>query len=330
MRQFQDAGHLIILIIGDTTAAIGDPTGRNAARPPLDDADIAVNGLTYLQQVSKILDMSENRFVHRYNSDWLKDKPLDEVIELAANFSVQQLLHRDDFRNRMERNQPIRMHELLYPMLQAYDSFWVEADIELGGTDQLFNLMMGRDYMRIRGGKAQVIATVPLLEGLSGGQKMSKSLNNHIGLTEDPFSMFSKVLSISDDLMVRWGQTLFQMPENDLPPMEAKLRLAWWIVELLHGSDEASLAQTEWRRVFSGKEKPTDIIHMVLPDLAGFLRLDKLVFMAGLAPSITEARRLIKAGAVEVNGSKRTNEGKCDFTEAEIRVGRKWMKITSL
>jgi tyrosyl-tRNA synthetase len=247
-----------------------------------------------------------------------------------SNFTLSQVTVRDDFKKRMATCTPIFLHELLYPLMQAYDSFREGIDIELGGNDQFFNLMMGREYMRLRGEKPQIIATVPLLVGLDGVQKMSKSLGNHIALTDTPFEMYSKVMSISDETMNNWNEILFPerqvFPQEKDNPMFAKQILADRIVGWLHTPGEAYDAEIEWMRIFSRKESPSDI-ELVKVDL-GF-RLDKLIHKVGLAPSVSEAARLIKAGAVEVNGCKALDHT-IPGTELTVRVGRKWLKISAL
>jgi tyrosyl-tRNA synthetase len=328
LREFQDAGHTVVMIVGTATAAIGDPTGRNQMRPPLSDDEINTNAWTYMRQAFKILD--KERTVVKKNSEWFSEFRFDDVVRLMSNFTLSQVTLRDDFKKRMASCTPIFLHELLYPLMQAYDSFREGVDIELGGNDQFFNLMMGRDYMRLRGDKAQVIATVPLLVGLDGVQKMSKSLGNHIGLTDEPFEMYSKVMSISDATMQSWNEILFPdrqiFPQEKEDPKFAKQVLACRIVTWLHTNGAAYDAEQEWMRVFSRKENPTDI-EAVQVDLG--YRLDKLIAKVGLAPSISEAGRLIKAGAVEVNGCKAL-DNTIDGTELTVRVGRKWMKISAL
>jgi tyrosyl-tRNA synthetase len=335
LRQFQEAGHTVVLIIGDTTAAIGDPTGRNNTRPPLQEYVIAANAETYLSQVFKIL--IEANTVVRYNSQWLKRKPLDETIELCSTFTLAQMLQRDDFRNRFEAGQPIHLHELLYPLMQAYDSYWEGIDVEFGGTDQLFNLMVGRDYMRLRGSKPQIIATVPLLVGLDGVNKMSKSLGNHIGITEQPFEMFSKVMSISDETMLLWWDLLLpnikafigETFENN-SPMEKKLLLGWHLVSWLHSTDEAHAANDSWKRQFSNRQKPLEVPEMRIDFSDG--RVDRLMVAAGLASSISAAQRLIAGGGVEIDGQRVARphlETLVKSSAIEIRVGRKWMKVNA-
>jgi tyrosyl-tRNA synthetase len=325
LRQFQDAGHTVVLIVGDATAAIGDPTGRNQLRPPLTKEQIEENAATYTTQAFKILDRSKT--VVRNNSTWFDEFKFSDVVRMMSKFTLSQINTRDDFRKRAAECTPVYMHELLYPMMQAYDSFREGVDIELGGSDQFYNLMMGRMYMDERGEKPQIIATVPLLVGLDGVKKMSKSLGNHIALTDAPFEMFSKVMSISDETMVNWREILFPRKESWHPQaMTAKKDLAWRIVFWLHDEAKADAAEKEWMRIFSRKENPSDI-EMVQVDLG--YRLDKLIHKVGLASSVSEAGRLIKAGAVEVNGCKAL-----DFTisdkELTVRVGRKWMKISAL
>jgi len=325
LRTFQDHGHTVMMIVGTATAAIGDPTGRNSLRPALDEVIISRNALTYLDQVYKILD-KDKTCVHE-NNKWFDKFSFADVIRLLSSFTLQQIMARDDFKKRFADQSPIHLHELVYPLLQAYDSHIESVDIELGGTDQLFNLMIGREYMRLRKAKPQVIATVPLLEGLDGVQKMSKSLGNHIALNEAPFEMFSKVMSISDALMFRWWGTLF--PEvfinpasPDLDRRICKLELAWRIVEWLHDRQSADIAQEEWEKQFTRGEKPTDIEEVSVQED----RLDRVMVAAGMASSNTEAQRLIKAGAVEIDDCRISGVPKL-VGKSTIRVGRKWKRV---
>lgn len=327
LREFQDAGHTVVMIIGNTTASIGDPTGRNQARPPLTDHQIQENSWSYMTQACKILDRSKT--VIRKNSDWFDEMKMSDVIRLMSNFTLSEIETRDDFKERKAACTPVFMHELLYPMLQAYDSFREGVDIELGGNDQFYNLLLGQRYMHQRGVTPQLIGMVPLLVGTDGVKKMSKSVGNHIGLTEEPFEMFSKVMSISDTTMVEWRNTLFPNKESWHPvPMEAKKDLAWRIVFWLHDEEKANAAEQEWRKIFSQREKPTDIpvAHLT----ADPLRLDKILANIGLASSVSEAGRLIKSGAVDINGIRATSHNLSTplADNSEIRVGRQWKKIT--
>ena len=330
LRQFQDAGHTVVMIVGGATAQIGDPTGRNIARPKLSSAEIQENAWTYMSQAKKIL--LREQTVLRNNAEWFNSFSFSDMVELMSNFTLSEVGSRDDFKERAKNFVPVFLHELLYPALQAYDSYREGVDIEVGGNDQFYNLIMGREYMRKRGMKQQVILTVPLLEGLDGSQKMSKSQGNHISLTETPFIMFSQVMSISDELMDRWWQTLFpELLNQDLlntPPFSRKQRLAWFIVNWLHSSKDADDSQREWQKIFTNRQIPTEIPELVVSDYG--TRLDKLLVQAGLTRSFGEGQRLLKYGAIEVNGNiVETNDmsGYVDTLSLVIRVGRKWMKV---
>lgn len=329
LREFQDQGHTVVMIVGTTTATIGDPTGRNKLRPPLSEDQAIANGWTYMSQAFKILDKS--RTVVRKNSEWFSEFSMDDMIRLMSNFTLSQMMVRDDFRKRWDADQPIHLHELTYPLLQAYDSFKEGVDIEFGGTDQLINMMMGREYMRLRGMTPQVVATVPLLPGIGGGEKMSKSLGNHIPVNDPPFQMFSKVMSISDDLMYfTWREIFFpNRPRRDTP-MEDKKHLAWAITELLHDTDAATAAMEEWENVFTKRSVPADLTTTVVDVFSLGLRLDKLLYTTGLAESVSAGGRLIRQGAVKIDGVV------CDNFKVEplqhgesltIQVGRRWIKI---
>jgi tyrosyl-tRNA synthetase len=348
LRQFQDLGHTVVFIIGGMTASIGDPTGRNATRPPLTPEQIAENAATYVSQACKIL--NRDLVVVRNNNDWFMEMNMKGLIKLTSNFTIAQMLQRNEFATRFAAKEPIHLHEILYPLFQAYDSYWEMVDIEFGGTDQLFNLMVGRDYMRLRNEKPQIVATVPLLVGTDGVNKMSKSYGNHISLTDSPYDMFAKTMSIPDSLMDQWESTLFPshlyLPASaffdsqcsvrrfdaETNPMSRKKVLAWRVVNIIYTEDEAHTAKDEWTRIFSEGKKPSDIKTLTINIDSEWwktdLRLDRLVYMAGLADSVSEANRLTKSGAVEVDGVKITNPRFSDIDPtAEIRVGRKWVKL---
>jgi tyrosyl-tRNA synthetase len=333
LRQFQDQNPrtTVVMIVGTATAAIGDPTGRNKLRPPLTDAQIEANASTYLSQAFKILKREQT--VVRPNGMWFNEMKMKDVIRLMSNFTLSQVTTRDEFRDRQKECTPIFMHELLYPIMQAYDSFREGVDLELGGSDQFYNMMMGRMYMDARNEKPQIIATVPILVGLDGKNKMSKSMGNHIGLTEAAFEMFSKVMSVSDETADSWWRTLFTVDEPEfvlVPPYRRKLDLANRIVSWLHSPEIGEQCETEWRNVFGNRQKPSDIpmVAVTLDDQSS--RLDRILVLAGLAKSMSDAGRLIKSGAVDVNGiNVKTTVLETPLTEmAEIRVGRKWTKIS--
>lgn len=329
MREFQDAGHTIVMIVGNTTASIGDPTGRNQLRPALSDDEINTNAWSYMTQAFKILDRTKT--VVKKNAEWFDEMKMQDVIRLMSHFTLSQIGGRDDFKERKVTNTPVFMHEMLYPMLQAYDSFREGVDIELGGNDQFYNMLMGRMYMHDRGEKPQVIATVPLLFG-TDGRKMSKSFGNHIGLLDEPFEMFSKVMSIADDVMRQWQEVLFPNKCGWHPqPFQSKKYLAWRIVHWLHDEPKADTAEIEWTKRFSDREAPVDIPVVRIPVFHSVnTRLDRVLVLMGLASSVSEGSRLVKSGAVNVNGSvvidPRLKEPLPEMSV--IRVGRKWLKIT--
>jgi tyrosyl-tRNA synthetase len=307
MAQFQRLGHTVIFLIGDFTGMIGDPTGKKAARPPLTRAQINQNAETYKAQVFKILDPERTEI--RFNSEWFDALHGPDWIRLASKFTLAQLLERNDFQKRLGAREPIGFHELLYPLVQAYDSVALAADVELGGTDQLFNLMRGRDLQDGLGQPPQIVMTVPLLLGLDGVEKMSKSLGNYVGFFEAPDVQFGKTMSISDDLMWEWYLLLTDSLPADIEifkcghPMVAKKALARQIVTQFHGAEAAQASEERWVRRFSNRttdEAPS----LVLPSTGSDLPLVKLLAEHGLAESRKEAERLIKQGAVSVDGAK--------------------------
>jgi tyrosyl-tRNA synthetase len=311
LRQFQDLGHTVVLIIGDFTALIGDPSGRSTTRPALTPEQIEANATTYIEQAFKILDPAKTTM--RRNSEWLGPLGFAEILKLTSQFTVARILERDDFQKRYREGIGISLHELLYPMAQAYDSVAIKADIELGGTDQLFNLLAGRELMEKLGMEPQVCLTLPLLEGTDGVQKMSKSYGNYIGLTDEPDDMFGKVMSIPDALMVKYYRLCTSLPvaevdvieaslgDGTLHPNQAKRRLAREIVTLYHGDQAALSAEEAFDRIFRNRELPTDV-----PDVrvehGDSVHLPAVMKAAGLAPTTSEARRLIDAGAVRIDG----------------------------
>ena len=316
MRHFQQLGHTVIFLIGDFTGMIGDPSGRSATRPPLTRDQINENAETYKQQIFKLLDPEKTEI--RFNRDWMGLFSADDFIKLAAKATVAQLMEREDFRQRFQSQIPISVHELMYPLVQGYDSVALKADVELGGTDQKFNLLMARQIQREYGVKdPQLIMTTPLLEGTDGVQKMSKSLGNYIGITESPREMFGKIMSISDDLMWRYYELLTDTAPVELELMKAaavrgetnprdlKARLGRQIIMDFHSEAEASNASDEFDRMFRDRLNPGEMPTVRIEDKS--LRLAKLLASEGLAPSIGEAQRLINQGSVRLNGEKITD-----------------------
>src|SRR5712692_3852420 len=291
MKHFQQLGHRVIFLIGDFTGMIGDPTGKKATRPALTNEEILQNAETYKQQIFKILDPVKTEV--RFNSEWLGALGSEGMIRLAGKYTLARVLEREDFRKRFEAHQPISIHELLYPLSQGYDSVALKADVELGGTDQLFNLLVGRNLMREYGLEPQVVLTTPLLEGLDGVEKMSKSLNNYIGITEEPQSIFGKVMSISDELMWKYYLLCTDLTPAEIDrwkdrPMEAKRNLARLIISDFHGSKAAQAADEEFRRVFSDRQTPSEIEEKTLPASKEPQFLSKVIVAAGLAPTNKE------------------------------------------
>jgi tyrosyl-tRNA synthetase len=341
MKHFQDLGHTVIFLIGDMTGIIGDPTGRNVTRPPMTRDEIERNAATYRAQVFKILDPEKTEV--RFNSEWLAPLTFENVVHLCAKYTVARLLERDDFSKRFKEGVPISVHELLYPLGQAFDSFALECDVEMGGTDQKFNLLVGRDIQKDYGQPPQIVATVPILEGLDGVEKMSKSKNNYIGITEPAKVMFRKVMQISDELMYRYYELLTDMPMHEIvrlreniaaglrDPMEAKVELGRRIVADFHSEAEADAARDAFDREVRQGLEPIDTETVDLP--AGVrtdkgLRLDKLLAFTGLADSVTDAARKIKAGAVEVNGNLQNAPLLTGGTGVlVIRSGKKWKRV---
>jgi tyrosyl-tRNA synthetase len=317
LKHFQDLGHTVIFLVGDFTASIGDPTGRSATRPPLTSEDIMRNAKTYMAQVYKILDSHKTET--RFNSEWFDKMKSGDWVRLAAKATVSQMLEREDFHKRFKEEKPIAMHEMLYPLVQGYDSVMLQADVELGGTDQKFNLQMGRELQRSNGQESQVLLTMPILEGLDGVQKMSKSLGNAIGIQEAPLEMYGKLMSISDEMMWRYYELLtdVQMVEiekmkRETHPMQAKKDLAQRIVKDFHSADAAEQAAEDWAKQFQKNETPESIgqVEIRLDEVrAGdsggqgiSVKIDKLVHKAGLASSATDAQRRREQGGVRVNG----------------------------
>ncbi|MCS6856325.1 MAG: tyrosine--tRNA ligase [Deltaproteobacteria bacterium] len=342
MRQFQEFGHEVYFIIGDFTAQIGDPTGRNKTRPPLSRKEIEESAKSYAEQAFLILDRERTKVL--WNSDWLAPMRFEEVILLASRYTLARMLERQDFKARFESGSSIALHELLYPLVQAYDSVHIRADVELGGTDQLFNLMVGRDIMRSHGLRPQVVMTTPILEGIHAkadeegklrGEKMSKSLGNAIGITEAPEEQFGKLMSISDELMWRYYELLSRKSPEEIQalrsghPMEAKKALASEIVERFHGKEAARRALANWERQFSRREAPEQIPEFTLQSHGQGMRLSAILLHCAWAESSGQAKALIEQGAVEVNG-KRITEKRAELAPGEylIQVGkRRWGKV---
>lgn len=336
LRQFQDLGHIADLVIGDFTATIGDPSGKSETRPRLSREQVEENARTYLQQLSKILDIEKAR-VH-YNSTWLSPLTLAEVIDLTAKVTVARLLEREEFQKRLQSGLPLYLHEALYPLCQAYDSVALHSDVEMGGTDQRFNILMGRDLQREFGQEPQVAVLMPLLVGLDGSQKMSKSLGNYVGIFEPPETQFGKIMSIPDEQMRSYFLLCTDLPETEINtllaghPMTAKKRLAWEIVKMYHSVAEAHRAQKEFERVFSQREMPEEIPDLTLPQ--DWLQ-DNRVWIVRLVQSLlgssaNEARRQILGGGVRINGQKITDPSlEIELKGGEVlQVGRRrWGRI---
>jgi tyrosyl-tRNA synthetase len=338
MKHFQDLGHTVIFLIGDMTGMIGDPTGRNVTRPPMTREAIERNAETYKQQVFKILDPEKTEV--RFNSHWLAPLKWEDVIRLTSKYTVARILERDDFAKRMKDNVAISMHELMYPLAQGYDSVALECDVEMGGTDQKFNLLVGRELQRDYGQQPQIVATVPILEGLDGCNKMSKSLGNYIGITEAPEVMFRKIMQVSDDLMWRYYELLTDKSLEQIGamkaamhPMEAKVALGRTVVAGFHSDADADRAAEVFNAVVRRKEIPTDIPEVPMPEgvqVEGGIRVDKLLPKIGLAESISDAVRKLKAGSVEINGEKHKDLVlKAPPPVLLIQVGKNWRKVVT-
>ncbi|MCH7853035.1 MAG: tyrosine--tRNA ligase [Proteobacteria bacterium] len=313
MRQFQEFGHDVVFLIGDFTGMIGDPSGKNSTRAPLTTEQIAENAATYETQIFKILDPERTRI--EFNSTWMSKMGAEGMVRLAAQHTVARMLERDDFHKRFSNGQPISIHEFLYPLVQGYDSVALQADVELGGTDQKFNLLVGRQLQQNYGQDPQIVITTPLLEGLDGVQKMSKSLNNYIGITEPPGEMFGKVMSISDDLMWRYFEVLSFRPLQEIAalktavdegrnPRDVKFELAQEIVARFHDAVAASRSQAEFIARFQKGAMPEDIQEMEISSNDGKLGIAHLLKAAGLVSSTSDAFRMIKQGAVRIDGER--------------------------
>ncbi len=342
MKHFQDLGHTVVYVVGAFTALIGDPTGRSKTRPPLTLEEIAHNAETYKTQIFKILDPA--RTVTRFNSEWLEPLGSFGWVKLAATYNVAQMLERRDFRKRYEGGQPIAVHEFLYPLAQAYDSVHLEADVEIGGTDQLFNLNVGRDIMPAFGLEAQVVMTTPLLEGLDGVEKMSKSMGNYVGVTEPPPEMFGKLMSISDELMWKYYVLLTDLSHPEVErlrervasggahPKQVKVELALRIVRDFHGPEQAAQAAEEFERRFVRGQLDADALPLITIELPGegWKNLSKVMTDAGLASSSSDATRKIQQGGVRVDREKVTDSrARCDLSRPAfvLEVGRRAVRV---
>ena len=334
LRQFQELGHHILFLIGDFTGMIGDPTGKNATRPPLSPEDVARNATTYTEQVFKILDRARTEVV--FNSTWMSELGAAGVIRLAATHTVARMLERDDFEKRYKANQPIAIHEFLYPLVQGYDSVALKADVELGGTDQKFNLLMGRELQKHYGQSPQTILTMPLLEGLDGVNKMSKSLGNYVGINEAPNDIFGKLMSISDELMWRYIELLSFQPLEQLArwktevaggrnPRDIKVAFAQEIVARFHDGAAAEAALRDFEARFRQGEIPDDIPEHTLVTGTTPLAIAQLLKQAGLTASTSEALRMIDQGGVRLNGEKVTDKSLTFTAGAELvlQVGKR-------
>jgi len=317
LKHFQQLGHEIYFLIGDFTGLIGDPTGKSDTRPRLTREDVERNAETYKEQVFKILDPEKTKVV--FNSSWLGELSSYEMIRLASELTVARMLEREDFKQRFDNGRPISIHEFLYPLIQGYDSVAIEADVELGGTDQLFNLLMGRDLQRSHKMEPQVVVTMPLLEGLDGVNKMSKSLGNYIGITESADDIFGKVMSVSDELMFRYYELLSDLTADEiaemriglgkgtLHPKKVKMKLARELTARFHGADAAEKAEEGFEQVFKHRELPDDIPECVVSVGEETVWLPKLMLDSGLVSSTSDGRRMIKQNAVTVDGTKITD-----------------------
>ena len=334
LKHFQDLGHTAIFLIGDFTGMIGDPTGRSATRPPLTREQIELNAETYKAQVFKILDPQKT--VIDFNRRWMGAMTSDDLIKLTAKYTVSQLLEREDFHKRFHDEKPISVHELLYPLVQGYDSVALEADVEIGGTDQKFNLLVGRELQRSYGQESQVVLTTPILEGLDGVQKMSKSLGNAIGIHEAPLEMYGKIMSISDEMMWRYYELLTDVQvaeisklKQEAHPMQAKKDLARMIVTDFHSAEAATKAAEDWAMQFQKDQVPEDVEETAIEAPENRLRIDKLLARIQLAESVSEAGRMVKQGAVRVDGSTVSDPTKVlDIsTRPVLQVGRRIKRV---
>lgn len=338
LKLFQDFGHQVVIIIGGFTARIGDPSGKSVTRPPLTKEQVAENAATYKEQIFKILD--KDKTIIRDNSEWLEEMNFADVLRLAGRYTVARMMERDDFNKRFKEGRAIGIHEFMYPLMQGYDSVAIKADVEFGGTDQTFNVLMGRTLQADEGQEPQVVITMPLLEGLDGVQKMSKSLANYIGISEAPKEMYGKSMSIPDELMMRYFMLVTDMTIEEQEALEAKLesgeahprdvkmQLARTIVRLYHGEEAALAAEEEFKRVFQQHALPIDIPEYEMATPEGPVFVPQFCTDAGLTASNGEARRSIKAGAFKINGEKYTEENITLEDGMIVQVGkRKFVKV---
>ncbi|MBP2669367.1 MAG: tyrosine--tRNA ligase [Deltaproteobacteria bacterium] len=343
LKHFQEAGHQVIFLIGDFTGMIGDPSGKTETRKALTREDVERNAVTYKEQIFKILDPERTEV--RFNSEWLTPLPIQEMVRVAAQMTVARMLERDDFRRRYAEERPISIHEFLYPLFQGYDSVALRADVEFGGTDQKFNLLVGRDLQRVYGQEPQVVMTTPLLVGLDGVNKMSKSLGNYVGITEPPETIFGKMMSVSDELMLTYYELLSDVSVTELAalkaglaggtrhPMEAKTALARELVARFHGAAAAREAEEGFRRRFSAKEFPEDAPRVEIPAGGGPADLATVVSRASRTfTSKSAARRLIAQGGVEVNGERATDPAAVlrPAGEYRLKIGKKEFVVAAI
>ena len=333
LKHFQDLGHNVFFLIGDFTGMIGDPTGKSETRKPLTREQVLANAETYKEQVFKVLDPNKTKVV--FNSEWLAKLSMKDTLNIMGKFTVARIIERDDFQKRYTTGQPIGMHEFMYPIMQGYDSVCMEADVELGGTDQKFNLLVGRDLLRQYGKEAQVAITMPIIEGLDGVQKMSKSLGNYVGISEGPNEMFGKLMSITDELMFKYYELLSDKSIDDLKkmradiesgayhPMQAKKDLAKEIIERYHNKEAAEMAEAEFTKIFSNRDIPTDIVEYKIQGT--FL---DIIIALNFASSKSEARRLAQQGGVHFENEKIFELNDTPSSEGILKVGkRKFAKL---
>lgn len=336
LRQFQDLGHEVHLIIGDFTARIGDPSGKSETRKQLTAEQIAVNAATYQEQIFKVLD--RNKTIIHYNSEWLQNMTLVDVLSLAGKYTVARMLERDDFSKRYKEGMPIGVHEFMYPLMQGYDSVELQADVEMGGTDQTFNLLVGRNLQKEYGQEPQIALTMPILEGTDGVQKMSKSLGNYIGVNEEPNEIFGKTMSITDDLICRYFELVTRVPmseinemkaqmvKGELNPRDAKIKLAKAIITIFYNEEEADKAEERFKLIFSRHDIPDDIPAIQTAEKEVWL--PKFLLEQGMVQSTSDGRRMLQQEAIKVNGNKQEGENLILENDMVIQVGkRKFLKI---
>lgn len=336
LRQFQDLGHEVHLIIGDFTGRIGDPSGKSETRKQLTEAEVNANATTYKEQIFKVLDV--NKTIIHFNSHWLMKLNFVDVLNLAGRYTVARMMERDDFAKRYKEGLPIGIHELMYPLMQGYDSVELQADVELGGTDQKFNLLVGRNLQKEYGYEPQIALMMPILEGTDGVQKMSKSLGNYIGVNDDPYEMFGKVMSIPDSLITRYFELLTRIPmeeikvlrkamdSGEMNPRDAKIRLAKQIITAYHNEEEANKAEERFKLVFSQRDIPDDIPEVQIE--CSEVWLPRFLAENGMVDSSSEGKRMLQQGAVKVNGNKQSDENLVLEDGMVIQVGkRKFAKI---